>query len=141
MHYGEDQITFLVQGSADDPYKVTFKREGSKIIARCTCTAAKNRLPCKHRLRILKGSAEGIVSDNIDDVAKVASWLPGSPLEMAIKDMEYREKKAKELEKPYKLAKEFLSQSRRELELIMEGDLPPNRGFIEISADEGVKLK
>lgn len=42
---------------------------------------------CKHRIRILEGSEEGIVSKNGDVVKTVISWLSGTDVEKAIRDV------------------------------------------------------
>lgn len=47
-----EDICFLVQGSAEEPYKVTFKKNGSNLSAYCTCPAGENCQFCKHRFRM-----------------------------------------------------------------------------------------
>jgi len=52
---GENQeLTYLVQGSSPDPYVV--KVLLSPLSISCTCAAAENGLPCKHRTAILHGA-------------------------------------------------------------------------------------
>lgn len=75
--------TFLVQGSAPEPYKVTFRKNGTNLSAYCTCPAGENGQHCKHRLGILSGSTKSIVSKNTSDVEVVCDWLPGSDIEEA----------------------------------------------------------
>jgi len=82
-----EEITFLVQGSAPEPYVVRFKKDGGNLTAHCTCPAGVIGQYCKHRFRILDGCAEGIVSDNVAAVAAVASWLTGSDVETALRDV------------------------------------------------------
>ncbi|SRR6266481_2007866 len=79
-----DRIQFLVQGSADAPYKVTFEKDGNKLSAFCTCPAGENGQYCKHRLLILENITLGIVSENADQVAVVSGWLPGTPVASAL---------------------------------------------------------
>jgi uncharacterized Zn finger protein len=79
-----DEIIFLVQGSEAEPYKVTFSKNGDNLRARCTCRAGIMGQYCKHRLNILCGELESIVSNNQSDVAAVTSWLPGSDVEEAL---------------------------------------------------------
>jgi len=76
-------IAFQVQGSAEEPYRVTFSRGQAELSATCTCPAGQSRQSCKHRLGILDGSSKGVVSSNIEQVAVVASWLPGSRVAQA----------------------------------------------------------
>ncbi|WP_183031712.1 hypothetical protein [Cupriavidus sp. UME77] len=79
-----ETIEFSIQGSAQDPYRVTFQRVGPNITANCTCPAGDNGKSCKHRISILDGLTEGIVSGNSAQVATVASWLPGSNIAAAL---------------------------------------------------------
>lgn len=80
-------IEFLVQGSASEPYKVTFEKTGSHLGAFCTCPAGVNGQYCKHRAGIFGGEVTGIVSSNADQVAIVVAWLPGSDVEAALNDV------------------------------------------------------
>ena len=80
-----EEITFLVQGSAPEPYVVRFKKDGGNLTAHCTCPAGAVGQYCKHRFRILDGCAEGIVSDNAAAVSTVVAWLAGSDLEAALR--------------------------------------------------------
>jgi len=79
-----DRIQFLVQGSADVPYKVTFQKDGNKLSAFCSCPAGENSQYCKHRLLILENIGMGVVSDNADQVAVVSGWLPGTSVTSAL---------------------------------------------------------
>jgi len=86
-----EEIYFLIQVSAAEPYKVTFRKRGNNLSAYCTCPAGENGQYCKHRFRILGGSVEGIVSGNSDDVMIVKSWLPGTDVEEALLEVAEKE--------------------------------------------------
>ncbi|MBI9083500.1 MAG: SWIM zinc finger family protein [Desulfobacterales bacterium] len=105
---------FLVKGSAAEPYRVTFEKEGSNLKAYCTCPAGEHGLHCKHRVNILKGIEKGIVSENVADVAGVASWLPGSDLEEAIRVVDDLEAHASRIKKELSKAKKILARSMRD---------------------------
>lgn len=77
-------IEFQVQGSEREPYHIFFERTGSHIRAFCTCAAGAQGQSCKHRMAILAGVTDGIVSANAHCAAEVASWLPGSNVAEAI---------------------------------------------------------
>jgi uncharacterized Zn finger protein len=47
-----EEICFLVQGSAEEPYKVTFRKKGNNLSAYCTCPAGENGQYCKHRIEV-----------------------------------------------------------------------------------------
>ncbi len=81
------EIKFKIQGSATDPYQVTFKKAGDNLTALCTCPAGEIGMYCKHRFGILEGSSKDIVSKNKGDVRIVQSWLPGSDVDDAMKEV------------------------------------------------------
>ena len=72
-----EQLSFKVQGSEVDPYLVIFRHNEKVFNGTCTCKAGQIGQVCKHRLRIMEGSAEDIVSENQHEVKIVVSWLPG----------------------------------------------------------------
>lgn len=107
------EIMFKVQGSAELPYEVTFKND-EELTAKCSCPAGEKKQLCKHRLQILYGVLDGIVSGNEADVATVASWLPGSKVERALLEVEQAEQKVEE-------AKKAVSVAKKQLNRILEG--------------------
>jgi uncharacterized Zn finger protein len=105
-----DTFEFLVQGSAPEPYVVSFRRRDAKnISAYCTCPAGESGMSCKHRIRILRGLVEGIVSKNTADVAAVAGWLAGSDVETALQTIDELEKEAERVKKALSAAKKALA--------------------------------
>lgn len=103
-----NEVIFLVQGSAPEPYTVTFIKDGNNLTALCTCPAGEHGLYCKHRFAILDGNAEKIISDNKEDVEKVLSWAPGTDVDIAYKEV-------KEAERIYEEAKKNLSKLKKKL--------------------------
>ena len=101
-------IKFLVQGSALEPYELSFRKFGDNIIALCTCPAALNGLHCEHRLGIFMGSCKGIVSGNEDQIALVQSWLPGTDIELLLNQVA-------EAESTFERAKKDLSSLKKRL--------------------------
>ncbi len=104
-------IRFLVQGSAPEPYEVTFVRKGKELTAFCTCQDEQNRSHCKHRVNILEGSQKNIVSDNVSDVAKVQSWLPGSSMQQALRHVKICEARVKAANWEFSDAKRKLAEA------------------------------
>ena len=102
---------FLVQGSAPEPYKVTFKKDGSNLSAYCTCPAGENGMYCKHRFNILEGVSKGIVSPNAADVQVVASWLAGTDVEAAVRTVKELEKQKEQLKRQLCAAKKTLARA------------------------------
>ncbi len=105
-----ESIRFLVQGSASELYEVTFIRMGKELTAFCTCQDGQNRLHCKHRVSILKGSQKNIVSDNVSDVAKVQSWLPGLSIQQTLQHVKICEVRVKAANWEFSDAKRKLAE-------------------------------
>ena len=106
-----EAIYFLVQGSAVEPYKVTFQKNGNNLSAYCTCPAGENGQYCKHRFRILEGSDERIVSDNKNETALVKSWLAGTDVETALMEVAEREMALEKAKKELSTAKKKLARA------------------------------
>ena len=109
-----EEIRFLVKGSASEPYELSFRKSGDNIIALCTCPASLNGLHCRHRLGIFSGSCKGIISGNENQVALVQSWLPGT-------DIEFLLNQVAEAEATLKSAKNNLSKLKKKLANAMWG--------------------
>ena len=109
------KIEFLVQGSAQKPYKVEFYKEAdNEFKALCNCPAGKKGQYCKHRFLILSNDTNGIVSHNIEEVKIVSSWLSGSKIEKAMDNLS-------RLEEIEYLAKQETKNAKKQLAKIMNG--------------------
>jgi len=103
-------IVFLIQGSSENPYKVTFTfNSQGNLNAFCTCPAGQKGQYCKHRMSILRGDGKAIVSGNQNDIVVVRDWLTGSDVEMAIHDLGEAEAAAEEANKQLSKAKKALA--------------------------------
>ena len=107
------EIEFLVQGSAPEPYRVTFIKDKNNLNAFCTCPAGENGQHCKHRFAILAGDAKAIISKNKDQVATIRGWLPGTDLESALIELA-------EVEHEYDVAKERLKTAKKKIAQAMK---------------------
>ena len=65
---------------------------------------------CKHRIRILQGLVEGIVSDNTADVQKVVGWLVGTDVEHPLQTVIALEKEADRIKSALSEAKRALAR-------------------------------
>jgi len=109
------EISFEVQGSASEPYGVVFvKRSETNLSAYCSCPAGENGQYCKHRFNILDGVTKGIVSDNLDDVKIVQSWLVGTDVEEALNKMRKLEVEAARIKKELSAAKKEVAKTMRD---------------------------
>ncbi|OGV70182.1 MAG: hypothetical protein A2283_24170 [Lentisphaerae bacterium RIFOXYA12_FULL_48_11] len=106
-----NEVRFKVQGSATEPYDVVFNKTGNNLTAHCTCPAGEMRQHCKHRIHILLGDTEGIVSQNKNDIAIVLSWLPGSDVEVCLKEFNEAEQAQNAAKKRLEVAKKKLAKA------------------------------
>lgn len=81
------RLEFSVQGSASEPYRVVFEKVGDNLNAYCSCPAGANGQCCKHRLRLLSGNPEGVISDSHSLLNDLASWLVGTNVETALVEL------------------------------------------------------
>jgi hypothetical protein len=108
---GAETFEFLVQSSAGEPYVVSFRRrDANNISANCTCLAGESGLSCKHRISILRGRVEGVISPNVADVATVAGWFAGSDIETALENIDQLEKESERIRLALTAAKRALAQ-------------------------------
>ena len=106
-----ETFEFLVQASAGEPYVVSFRRrDANNISAHCTCPAGETGMSCKHRIRILRGLADGVVSPNVADVATVAGWFVGSDVETALENIDQLEREAERIKLALSTAKRALAE-------------------------------
>ena len=108
-----ETIQFLVQGSADEPYEVTFQKAGNNLSAFCTCAAGQNGQYCKHRFQILEGNTVGIVSGNSEQFQTVAAWLPGTDVAEAMAALDAAEREFDRAKKVVTNAKKNLASTMR----------------------------
>jgi len=87
-----NELSFLVKGSAADPYEVTFIKDGDSLTALCTCPAGQFGNFCKHRITILDGDGKAIVSDNANRVPTIVEWLQGTDVAAALIEFRNLEK-------------------------------------------------
>jgi len=108
-------MSFKIQGSAAEPYTVTFeKRSSANLSAYCTCPAGENGQYCKHRFNILDGETKGIVSGNLDDVKIIQAWLVGTDVEKALVQMRELEAEAVRIKKALAAAKKDVAKAMRD---------------------------
>ena len=106
------EISFEVQGSGSEPYVVIFvKRSDTNLSAYCSCPAGGRGQYCKHPCTILDGVTEGIVSDNLDAVKIVQSWLAGTDVEKVLIKLRKLEAEAARLKKEVSAAKKEVARA------------------------------
>jgi SWIM zinc finger len=106
-------IKFLVQGSDPAPYEVVFDRKGDSVGATCSCPAGMKGPVgqcCKHRIAILCGDGDGIVSPNASDVKIVRGWIAGSDIEIALTQLTEGEVEREKARRKVAAAKKALAK-------------------------------
>lgn len=109
-----DEIEFLIQGSAPNPYRVVFKKVGANLTATCTCPAGEVGQYCKHRIRIIMGDPTGIVSENNTAVSDIQNWVRGTDVEKALFDLNEAEQQFEEAKKRVSQIKKRLARTLRD---------------------------
>lgn len=105
-------VTFLVEGSGEQPYEVVINNE-KKLSATCTCQADRMKTHCKHRTEIFKGNSSGILDLNAESLSAVLSWLPGSGIAVALQTLQTAEDAATAAKKQVDAAKKELVRAMR----------------------------
>lgn len=108
-----NRLVFYVQGSAVEPYRVTFEKIGNNLNGYCTCPAGDKGQHCKHRTNILYGVLDGIVNPNFTDLSRLGGWIPGTDVERALNELNIADQAFKAAEERFKAAKKNLSIALR----------------------------
>jgi hypothetical protein len=103
------EINFLVQGSAPEPYEVTFLNKEDGLLIFCTCPAGENGKHCKHRLALIEGDAGAIVSRNKDKLVTALTWLEDTPIQGACVEFRQAEQEVERAKKRFNAAKRKLA--------------------------------
>lgn len=106
-------LIFHVQGSATEPYKVTFEQNKGELKGYCTCPAGDNGMFCKHRLNLLYGAVDNVLDMDEVKIGQLQSWLSGSRLEAVLKELTDAEHEVADANRRLKTAKKKLSQAIR----------------------------
>lgn len=104
-------LQFSIMGEDDETYIVSIERNEvdlGNLTALCSCDSAQSGDLCHHRFAVLEGDTLDLVSENIDDLVTLRTWIKGSDIEVAMQNLS----KAKT---EMKLAHEKVEQCRRML--------------------------
>ena len=78
-------LSFQVQGSAQEPYSIVFKRIGHIVLMTCTCPTGEKQEQCKHRVNLALGDATNLVVGE-PDLDKLPALLKGSDIDLLISE-------------------------------------------------------
>ncbi|MDP4021184.1 3'-5' exonuclease [Methylobacterium sp. NEAU 140] len=68
-------LTFAMRGSTGNRYAVTLEERVGGPVLRCTCTAGRYGMRCRHMKALEVGDVTDLLSDNLSDVAMLARML------------------------------------------------------------------
>lgn len=106
-----DQLVFSVLGSKGDEYVVTFRRAHGRLRATCTCPAGENGQHCKHRIALMSGEYDQVISKNVTDVARIKELVNGTILEQAYQAFVVAERVFRDAERQFDGAKKNLAKA------------------------------
>jgi uncharacterized Zn finger protein len=106
-----EPLVFLVQGSSSEPYTVHILRAGARVVATCNCPAGAMGQMCKHRIRIMQGDCQNVVSENLEQVRKMPSYLEGTIIPAAFQEIARLEKELEKAKRSLAQAKDLLAKS------------------------------
>lgn len=109
-----ETLTFALQGSAPQPYRVTFERQQSEVRAFCSCPAGLYGRYCKHRIQLLHGEIDGVVDGGLEELGVLAEWLGPSSLRVALQQLD-------EAELAVARAKQRVAAARKAVSMAMHG--------------------
>ena len=104
---------FRVQGSVDEPYDIAIERVGDSLRASCTCAAGQNGQYCKHRMSLLQGSIQGVVSGDLEAIPRLPALLDGSDVAAALGRLAESERQLEQAKRAVSAAKRAIAQALR----------------------------
>lgn len=104
------ELNFAVQGSADEPYLVTFRRDGDNLTATCSCRAGELGQLCKHRVQLINGDVSDLVSDNEPEVDEIAGLIAGTGVSAALDALRAAEQAEKDAKREVANRKKALAR-------------------------------
>lgn len=107
-----EELTFLVKGSAKDPYEIIFIKDGDSLTAICNCPAGTYGNLCKHRVNILEGKSTAITSGNADQVSVVVEWMAGTDVAAAMDEL-------RQVEQAKDADKDAVTEAKRKVARVM----------------------
>jgi uncharacterized Zn finger protein len=108
------KLEFFVQGSAVEPYKVSFEKIGNNLNAYCTCAAGMNGQYCKHRFQLVSGNPEGLITKDEAMLRLLVDWMAGTDIEKALSKLALAEDEFERAKRTLANAKKDLAVAFRE---------------------------
>lgn len=105
------RIEFEVEGSTGKIYRVKFEKAENTVHAFCDCDAGLKGSYCKHRLEIMDGQYNKIISENLSDLKILKEILSDSELERAYQNLMFAEKRHLETKKDVEKMRKLLSRA------------------------------
>lgn len=108
-----EKLIFLMKYEELAPHEVIFRREGKAVTASCSCSSAKLGMDCRHRLDLIGGRDQCLVSGNYEDTNILKEWLENTPLKRAFADFEALRKASWQISEDIQEARRVLAAELR----------------------------
>ncbi len=107
----DDTLLFHVHGNSPEPYRVVFLRNGSNLMALCSCPASSNGYHCKHRIGLLMGDPVGVRQADREKITLLQSWLEGTDVQAALRKFQEASKASRSNSPELRAAKKALANA------------------------------
>lgn len=105
-----DRLKFqVVSKSTGEVYRLQAYRTENGVRFSCTCRAAENGLPCKHRLSLLSGDVKGTIDTDPEHVRALKAMVAYSPIPAVLNIVAAAEEAVAEAQQDFRAAKKMLA--------------------------------
>ena len=95
-----DGVEFVIEGSTGNEYLVEFFDQGDRWLgATCSCYAGAEERYCRHRIDLLLGKTDDLISDNPEDAELLLQAMAGTKLAEYIAELKIVEEELKTLQR------------------------------------------
>jgi hypothetical protein len=136
------RLVFTVEGSKGDEYEVVAERAGPFLSLTCTCVGAARGEMCKHRIALLDGVIDALLSENESDVALLPGLLAGSAAERALAHFHEVDRAYQKTRQDYEQAQRRWKAAKYALarELAVRGPPPPEMSSAALVTIDTLKV-
>jgi hypothetical protein len=103
-----EELRFVMKGSTQEPRHVVVRKDGQNLTMLCSCSMGSRESMCKHRIDLLTGATQNILSGNPGDVQRVAALIEGTDVQKALRMVRAASAKLQEAQEEYEFAQKNL---------------------------------
>jgi uncharacterized Zn finger protein len=106
-----ESLEVEVAGSTGNTYEVRFWREGERLHTSCSCEAGRKGMHCKHRLSLMEGAVDGLLTgDGAFVRSEIAEMLKGSDVAVVLAELIAAEKDLQSAQRTHRDVKKKLDR-------------------------------